>query len=297
MIRPIGSLLTICMVAIIISCASDGKQQHLQTDRGYDYVMHTDVDGPVALPGEYTIFTISMRAGDSLLNTSSGMPDLPRLQIPEAGASGGNTAPIIDGLRLMSVGDSMTLFFPLDSMDAVPPAFADIEMIEYDLGLKEIKTAEEFQAEMEAHSKVREAELAEVRERLTEVTDLSERFLKDYNENNLDLKETPEGIKYIIHQEGTGAKPTQGKMVSVQYFGRLLDGTIFDTSFRQGEGYAFPIGMGRVIKGWDQGLMHFNEGTRASLFIPSSLAYGEGGNQGIPGNATLYFYVELEKVN
>lgn len=295
MIRPIGLLFSSCVVAIMLSCASESNQQ--QTERGFKYIMHTDVEGPVAEPGEYTYFSISMRAGDSLLNTSIGMDDLPRLQIPAEGANSGNAAPIIDGLRLMSVGDSMTLYFPLDSMESVPPAFADIEMIEYDLGLKEIKTAEEFQAEMEEHAKVRETQLAAVRERLPEVTDLSEQILKDYKRNSLDLKETPEGIKYMIHQAGTGPKPTHGRMVSVQYFGRLMDGKVFDTSFRQGEAYSFPIGMSRVIAGWDVGLMNFEEGTRASIFIPSELAYGAGGYQDIPGDAELYFYVELEKVN
>ncbi len=294
MIRPIGLLLSCCVILIMLSCASESKQR---TERGYDYIMHQDVDGPVALPGEYTYFTISMRAGDSLLNTSMGMDELPRLQIPVEGVDVGNTAPIIDGLRLMSVGDSMTLFFPLDSMQAVPPAFADIEMIEYDLGLREIKSEEEFQSEMEAMAKVREIELASVRDRMPAVSDLTEQTLKDYKRNNLDLQETPEGIKYIIHEEGTGPKPTQGRMVSVQYFGRLMDGKVFDTSFRQGEGYAFPIGMQRAIDGWDQGLMHFKEGTRASIFVPPALGYGAGGYQDIPGQAELYFYIELEKVN
>ena len=87
-------------------------------------------------------------------------------------------------------------------------------------------------------------------------------------------------------------------MVTVQYYGLLVDdGSSFDNSFRAGRGYTFRLGRGEVIPGWDEAIPLLPVGTKASLFIPSALAYGETGYAGaIPPNAELYFYVEVEEL-
>ena len=84
------------------------------------------------------------------------------------------------------------------------------------------------------------------------------------------------------------------QFVSVHYTGYLEDGSIFDSSIDRGEPIAFPVGTGRVIAGWDEGIMLLNVGGKARLIIPSQLAYGEkGAGNIIPPNATLIFDVEL----
>tara|TARA_B100000519_G_C14224374_1_gene429238 strand:- start:434 stop:1417 length:984 start_codon:yes stop_codon:yes gene_type:complete len=107
-------------------------------------------------------------------------------------------------------------------------------------------------------------------------------------------KETSSGLKYIITKQGSGPRPKQGQTVSVHYAGYLTDGSKFDSSFDRNQPIEFPIGTGRVIKGWDEGIMLLNVGTKAKLIIPSDLGYGPRGAGGvIPPNATLIFDVEL----
>jgi len=110
--------------------------------------------------------------------------------------------------------------------------------------------------------------------------------------------ETPSGLRYKILQKGdSGKKATKGAMVSVHYKGQLLDGTVFDSSYKRKQPIDFPLGVGQVISGWDEGIQLLEVGDKARLVIPSNLAYGERGAGGvIPPNATLIFDVELMNV-
>ncbi|OKH41758.1 peptidylprolyl isomerase [Nostoc calcicola FACHB-389] len=105
---------------------------------------------------------------------------------------------------------------------------------------------------------------------------------------------TPSGLKYVELKEGTGATPERGQTVEVHYVGTLEDGTQFDSSRDRGQPFKFKIGVGQVIKGWDEGLSTMKVGGRRNLIIPPELGYGSRGAGGvIPPNATLLFDVEL----
>lgn len=107
---------------------------------------------------------------------------------------------------------------------------------------------------------------------------------------------TPTGLKYMVIKEGNGVKPGPTDEVTVHYTGRLLDGTVFDSSVQRGEPATFPLN--RVIAGWTEGLQYMNEGSTYIFYIPSDLAYGRQGAPGtIPPFADLIFEVELIKVN
>ena len=108
---------------------------------------------------------------------------------------------------------------------------------------------------------------------------------------------TASGLEYIEVEAGTGAQAVAGKVVRVHYTGKFPDGKVFDSSIPRGEPIEFPLGAGRVIKGWDEGIALMKVGGKAQLVIPPHLGYGERGAGGvIPPNATLVFDVELVEV-
>lgn len=105
---------------------------------------------------------------------------------------------------------------------------------------------------------------------------------------------TESGLYYRIDVNGVGETPQKGATVSVHYKGELLDGTVFDSSYKRNSPIEFSLGVGQVIPGWDEGIALLNKGAKATLIIPSDLAYGAVGAGGvIPPNATLKFTVEL----
>lgn len=132
-------------------------------------------------------------------------------------------------------------------------------------------------AEREAAAKKREEEL---------MGELSQGF-----------KTTESGLRYKIEKEGDGPKAEKGKTVSVHYKGMLADGTVFDSSFKRNQPIDFPLGVGHVIAGWDEGIQLLKVGDQARFVIPSHLGYGDRGAGGvIPPNASLVFDVELVAV-
>lgn len=96
--------------------------------------------------------------------------------------------------------------------------------------------------------------------------------------------------------EGSGVAAVKGALLLCHYTGTLEDGTKFDSSYDHGRPFQFVIGSGRVIKGWDQGLMGMKEGGKRKLFVPSELAYGEREKPKIPAHSNLIFEVELLEV-
>lgn len=105
---------------------------------------------------------------------------------------------------------------------------------------------------------------------------------------------TASGLEYIDKKVGTGESPTNGQRVTVHYTGRLKDGTKFDSSVDRGQPFTFTIGVGQVIKGWDEGVATMKVGGQRQLIIPASLGYGDrGAGNVIPPNAELTFDVEL----
>ncbi len=105
------------------------------------------------------------------------------------------------------------------------------------------------------------------------------------------------GLQIQIHKAGEGEHPSKGDMVAVHYTGTLTDGTKFDSSHDRNEPITFPLGVGKVIKGWDEGIALLKPGGKATLVIPPHLGYGARAVGPIPANSTLVFEVELLSVN
>lgn len=123
--------------------------------------------------------------------------------------------------------------------------------------------------------------------------ELGKKFLEQ-NAQQEGVKVTESGLQYLVLKEGTGAKPGPNDVVTVHYTGRLIDGTVFDSSVERGEPATFAVG--QVIPGWVEGLQLMSEGAAWRLFIPSNLAYGPHGTGPIQPNSTLIFDVQLKKV-
>ena len=112
------------------------------------------------------------------------------------------------------------------------------------------------------------------------------------------FEKTKSGLRYQFIQRGEGRTAEKGKTVSVHYKGQLVDGTVFDSSYKRNSPIDFALGVGQVIPGWDEGIQLLSVGDKARFVIPSDLAYGERGAGGvIPPNATLIFDVELVAIS
>lgn len=108
-----------------------------------------------------------------------------------------------------------------------------------------------------------------------------------------DFTVTPSGLKYKILKHGKGKKATPGSIVSVHYTGKFLNDSVFDSSYDRGKPIEFPLGEGKVIKGWDEGIALLHVGDKAEFLIPPELGYGNRQVGPIPANSTLKFEVEL----
>jgi len=108
-----------------------------------------------------------------------------------------------------------------------------------------------------------------------------------------DIKKTASGLEYVIVEEGEGTVPKSGQTITAHYHGMLADGKVFDSSFDRGQPFQTQIGVGRVIKGWDEAFVMMKAGSKAVLIIPPALGYGSQDMGTIPPNSTLYFHVQL----
>lgn len=163
-------------------------------------------------------------------------------------------------------------------------------------GEKPKMTYDEAKAEIQKYFTAMEERQREAAAAMAKVNaEAGEKFLKE-NGGRENVVTTASGLQYEVIKEGTGAQPQAGDDVTVHYTGKLIDGTVFDSSVERGAPATF--GVTQVIPGWVEALQMMKEGAQWRLYIPSALAYGPNGAGGIIGpNATLIFDVELIKVN
>ncbi|MEO9532500.1 MAG: FKBP-type peptidyl-prolyl cis-trans isomerase [Crocinitomicaceae bacterium] len=136
-------------------------------------------------------------------------------------------------------------------------------------------------------------EMIKISDPAEEAKELAASFKAEMAEKYPTAKQTKSGLMYIVEKEGNGTHPTKGQTVSVHYTGTLMNGEKFDSSVDRGKPFEFPIGQGRVIKGWDEGIPLASVGGKIKLIIPHWLAYGPNARPGIPANSHLIFDVEM----
>ena len=171
----------------------------------------------------------------------------------------------------------------------------DIVTEDFAAAMKDVLTGAQLQIdETEAQAMVQEYLQRKGEERLKNVKAEGEAFLAE-NAKKEGIVPLPSGLQYQVLQEGNGKSPKATDQVKCHYEGTLINGKVFDSSYRRGEPATFPLN--GVIAGWTEGLQLMKEGAKYRFFIPFNLAYGtRGAGQDIPPYATLIFDVELIEV-
>jgi FKBP-type peptidyl-prolyl cis-trans isomerase FkpA len=254
---------------------------------GLEYKIYTHGKGTrKPVNNDHIELNIRLHVGDSTIFDSRkmyGNSPVP-LQITAAKFKGDP----MEGFMLMVEGDSAVLRLPVDSMKkigATQPWMKDGEKIEYNVVLVSVMSEEEFKkytAEQEAKQK-----------------GIDDKLLQEYfAKNKIKPSKTASGLYYTVSSEGSGENGKAGQKYSVNYTGKLLNGNKFDSNVDSGFHHTTPfeveVGKARVIKGWDEGLLLFKKGAKATLYIPSHLAYGsQDRSPQIPANSILIFDVEV----
>ena len=194
-------------LSIIFSCNEDSKDTNapLTMDSGYKYYHYIQNEGPKPQAGEVAFYYITMRADDSLMLNGREAEMITKIMIPPPELTkGAKVSPTLEGIKLMSIGDSLRVFQPLDSIGKLPQGFEGYSNIVYDLVLFDIKSADENRR---IDAEIKRKDQAAFMKR----DSLSKLVLKDYTAGKLDDKiiEKPSGLKIYIHEEGSGAIPSK----------------------------------------------------------------------------------------
>ncbi|NRB50387.1 MAG: FKBP-type peptidyl-prolyl cis-trans isomerase [Saprospiraceae bacterium] len=274
---------------------SSGEVQVLED--GTQYIYHKKTGNPAAKPGDFVRFHVYTGTDTEVLNSSRETGNEPAYQIPPEGTPSNPNSPVPGFLETMGVGDSLTILVNLDTLPQKPPGFEDKSMLYYSIAIQKIQSNAEYEIAQQEEREAQEKAAAVVKERLPEVEALVQSTVANYASNSIEGLETLDsGLKILRVEEGDGEKPAVRETVKVLYYGTLTDGTRFDDAFSRGSSFDFPLGAGRVIKGWDEGIAELTKGSKAFLFVPSEMGYGGTGSPPvIPPDAELIFYVELLK--
>jgi peptidylprolyl isomerase len=201
------------------------------------------------------------------------------------------------GIPQLKVGTKGTLFLPANraygnrAMDKIPansPLIFEVEILDI---LSET-AYEKYNAELESKEKL----LFEKNQKVILVQDI--KTIVDYaDENKLKTQRTQSGLHYVVSKKGKGDFAKKGDLISVEYEGNLIDGTVFDSN-KDKTPFQFVLGTKKVMEGWEEGLAFFNKGSEGFLLIPSSLAYKGTAiaDKGIPPNAVLIFKIKVKEI-
>lgn len=292
-----GSLLLIGFAAC--------QTQNDKTDTGITYKVYSNggtekVDSGSLVSVNYILTLERPGHTDSMLANTAvmGGPERILMKKPSKEENDIVSKTMREVIYKMSKGDSAIFTIPVDSIDEKIKANMDFlkqgGSLKWNLTIAEILSKEAF------HDKQKEAQV-QLEEYLVKIKqDNAEQAVKDSiiitdyaKKNNLNGTMLPSGLYYVITKEGEGAFPMPNELATVDYKGYLVNGTVFDNSFERGQPIEVPLGMGRVIPGWDQGLLYFKKGSEGKLLIPSYLAYGKQGNERIPENSVLIFDIKM----
>jgi FKBP-type peptidyl-prolyl cis-trans isomerase len=281
---------TLLLVFICFCATLSAQVEPLTTEHGYRFYHHVKKSGQKPKKGESIRAYVHVFIGDTLLSSSRKnlAGGLYKFDIAPEGVMLDHYPPLMDASLLMGIGDSATIFQPIDTSmrKFVPKEVQHITELRFEIVLMQIISQEEKDKTEKA-----------LQERADAIKKMAQTTVDSYRSGALEnqLTTTKSGLKYLVVEKGKG-KPIQvNEAVQVHYYGFLTNGNPFDNSFDRRQPLAFPAGSDQMIPGFDEGIMLLNHGAKAYLFLPSSLAYGEQETAGglIPANSELVFYIEV----
>jgi FKBP-type peptidyl-prolyl cis-trans isomerase FkpA len=296
-------------IAMILSVAVLGLASCKQYEKGEGdmmYKIHEDKSGETIKDGDFVAFNATEKTeGDSVLYSSYDY-DRPSLLVKEPSLFKGD---LFAALAMLSEGDSATFKINIDSMvtkmGRPKPADTTSKYLIYTIKIDKVipkgkLTDSVFRSQIDTYLK---AEMDKAKG--AEATKFNAYVSKQDKKPTV----TTSGLNYVVNKMGNGPKAAPGDTVLVNYTGRFLTGKVFDTSVldvakkegtfnaqRPYEPLKIPVGMNGSIPGFEEGLMLFPQGTQAKLIIPSKLAYGEQGSQGIAPYTPLVFEIDIIKI-
>lgn len=283
---------------LLASCAQRGPKENIPLEFSDEvYSLIEAGDGETVQPGDFTVFSVLIKGDNGkVLLDRTAEENYGKYKIPVDSSGFRNGSPVDEMLTYLVAGDSAVLVYELDSIEMKNPALAGINSLSYEISIKEVITEEEMAKRNEEARLKMEANKEELSEKKEHVAQRLAEVLEQFKNGSLgdNLKSTSTGLQYVIENEGSGAIPAVGDVAKVHYYGIFeSDGKMFDNSYQRGEFFSFPVGQGRVIRGWDEALQIMPQGTEAIFFIPYELAYGPAGNPpSMPEKANLVFYIE-----
>jgi FKBP-type peptidyl-prolyl cis-trans isomerase FkpA len=289
------SLMFLSLAAIGLASCNGGFKKG---NGGLLYNIYTNNNGAKIKEGDFvSVNLVAKTDADSVLfSTYESEHPVVVQAVPAA-----HPGDVFEGLQMLTQGDSATIKISADSTfkkGAKPPGFKG-NYIAYTIKVIKVipKSAPDFQKQVDDYLKG-QAVAAQNAEPI--------RIKKYIADNKLNVTKTDSGLYYSITKQGSGPAPVKGDTVSIKYVGKLINGNVFDTNIKEEAKKAnkfvpsnpyqpirFPIGVGRVIPGWDQGLRLLNKGAKATFIIPSTLAYRDRGNGPIAPYTSLIFEVEV----
>lgn len=286
MFKKTATFATTAIIALsFTACKNNTTFQ--KTKDGIEYLIVKDEKGTPAKIGDIIQYHMKVKIGDSLMFDSRVMNNNQPVEMPlEVSPQANKATDPTEVIEMLSAGDSAVIRVELDTLARKVYSFAKpTDKLEFQISMVNVLSKEQFEAEQ---TKKSASQIAEDDKLITE-------YLKT---NNITAQKTESGIYYTVTKPGSGNNATNGQTVKVMYTGKLLNGTVFDSNidpkFQHPEPLEFPLGKGNVIRGWDEGIALLNKGAKATLFIPSTLAYGQQSpNPNIPNNSVLVFDVEL----
>lgn len=305
--KKIFTVMTAALTTIALATSCSGGSDikgFKKTENGlhYKFVKENTEEQKVKI-GDILVCEITMRIDSTEMFSNMGNPDR-TFQVLESQFKGD----LSEGLQMLHKGDHAIFAIEMDSLsqyyspNQMPKEYIPNEGMKlyYEIILHDIVTEEE-QAQEQANY------MAEMEERKNNETQMIAQYISD---NNITTQPNANGVYVIVDKKGNGPKVAPGKKVQMHYTGRLLDGTIFDTSVetvaqeagiytqnRPYEPLAYTVGQMSLIKGWEEGVMGQPKGSKLTLVIPSSMGYGpQGAGKLIPPYSPLVFNIEIVEV-